>query len=283
MPNATPTLEVMTLNMEHHNDPTELRAMAADLKTMAKMPEFILCQEVRFERHGDATDPEDNTAAVFAKYLGYYCKGTKRTSDSEGIAILSRYPFAHYDSINLKSQTLRILLGFRRVSVMGEFDVPNVGLVRVADTHLTNWEFEGHVRRGQISETMEWVKAREKSVPAAINLFGGDFNAKNNWSEMDQIHNSAQAGGLKYEDHNGTGFTQGFPHGSPSKRIDFIFVAASPARTLQFVGEQLMWKSGLFKADGAHFYPSDHLGVIHTYALNPGAAPNNVRTANVND
>src|SRR6266567_3249515 len=108
-------ISARTLNMEHHDSPAELRAMAEHLKTdLAKVPDFILCQEVLFERHGSKQDPEDSTAAVFAKYLGYYCKGTKRTSDSEGIAILSRYPFAHYDSINLKSQTLRILLGFRR-------------------------------------------------------------------------------------------------------------------------------------------------------------------------
>lgn len=287
MPNAATAanLNVMTLNMEHHNKPDELRAMAADLRAGGKIPDFILCQEVRFERHGDDQDPEDNTAAVFAKYLGYYCKGTKRTSDSEGIAILSRYPFAHYDSINLKSQTLRVLLGFRRVSVMGEFNVPNVGLVRVTDTHLTNWEFEGHVRNKQIAETMQWVDGREKAQPAAVNLFGGDFNAKSNWSEMSQICQKMPGGcNLCFQDHNGTEPTQGM-HGSPSKRIDFIFVAGGGPKTVQFLGEKLLWKSGLLTADGDHFYPSDHLGVIHSYAVNTVAKPAapGVRTATVQE
>src|SRR5438067_1513343 len=95
---AADTLQVMTINLEHHDNPAEMRAMAANLKSMKKVPDFILCQEVYFERRGDKADPEENTAAVFAKYLGYYCKGTKRTSDREGIAIISKYPFDRYDS-----------------------------------------------------------------------------------------------------------------------------------------------------------------------------------------
>src|SRR5206468_1211686 len=191
---------------------------------------------------------------VFANYLGYYCKGTKRTSDREGIAIISKYPFDHYESINLKSQTLRILLGFRRISVMGEFTVPGVGKVRVADTHLTNWEWEGHVRNKQIAETLQWVNDRDRSSPAAVTFFGGDFNAKTQWSEMRQIKTAATAvaaaGGLCFHDYNGTDFTQG-SHGSPNKRIDFIFVACCKSMDagLHFSGEELLWKAGLKLAD----------------------------------
>jgi endonuclease/exonuclease/phosphatase family metal-dependent hydrolase len=265
---AAEGLTVMTINLEHHDKPEEMKAMAENLKTLKRLPDFILCQEVYFERHGSKDHPQDNTAAVFADYLGYYCKGTKRTSDREGIAIISKYPFDYYDSINLKSQTLRILLGFRRVSVMAEFTVPGVGKVRVTDTHLTNWPFETHVRNKQIAETLQWIADREKAAPAALNFFGGDFNAKIDWSEMDQVKLSAAHGSVPYHNFNGSEYTQG-SHGSPDKRIDFIFVAASGPldNVLRFTGEQLLWKEGLHFADGGHFYPSDHLGVIHTYAF----------------
>ena len=286
--NTTPAdnLTVMSINLEHHDKPEEMKAMAANLKTLKRMPDFILCQEVYFERHRTAEHPEDNTAAVFANYLGYYCKGTKRTSDREGIAIISKYPFDHYESINLKSQTLRILLGFRRVSVMGEFTVPGVGKVRVTDTHLTNWEWEGHVRNKQIGETLRWINERDQVAPVAVNFFGGDFNAKTQWSEMRQIKTAPLGtGGCCFKDYNGAEYTQG-SHGSPSKRIDFIFVACckSMDKGLRFGGEQLLWKSGLSLADGGHFYPSDHLGVLHSYALPTTPAPGNgIRTANVSD
>jgi endonuclease/exonuclease/phosphatase family metal-dependent hydrolase len=282
---APRTLEIMTFNMEHHNAPEELRAIAAHLKTdLSQLPDFILCQEVVFSRHTTKDNPEDNTAAILARHLGYYSHGTKRTSDHEGIAIISKYPFDHYESINLKSQTPRILLGFRRVSVMGEFTVPGMGKVRVADTHLTNWEFETFVRRAQIAETLQWVSDREKAAPAAYTFFGGDFNAKINWSEMQLVSTD----GLSYTNNNGTAYSQG-SHGHPSKRIDFIFLAAAQkaAAGLKFAGEQLLWKQGLIDREGSHFYPSDHLAVVQTYAVDPAvmAAMNHstIHTADARD
>jgi len=281
------SLSVMSMNLEHRDKPEEMRAMAENLKTLKRLPDFILCQEVYFERHGSAEHPQDNTAAVLGDYLGYYCKGTKRTSDREGIAILSKYPFDHYESINLKSQTMRLLLGFRRVSIMGEFTVPGVGKVRVTDTHLTNWEFESRVRNRQISQTLGWIAEREKVAPAVLNFFGGDFNAKYNWDEMDPIKFSGIRGGLTYHDYNGSDNTQG-SYGSPNKRIDYIFVAMSGAmeKALRFSGEELLWKDGLKTRAGDHFYPSDHLGVVHSYKLPAVAAPavaGTIRTANAND
>src|SRR5215470_6511740 len=67
------TLTVMTINLEHHDKPEEMKAMADNLKTLKRLPDFILCQEVYFERHGSKDHPQDNTAAVFADYLGYSC------------------------------------------------------------------------------------------------------------------------------------------------------------------------------------------------------------------
>ena len=46
------------------------------------------------------------------------------------------------------------------------------------------------------------------------------------------------------------------------------------------MGEKLMWKEGLRKENKGHFYPSDHLAVIHTYAL-PATVTN--RTASIRD
>jgi endonuclease/exonuclease/phosphatase family metal-dependent hydrolase len=279
-------VDVMTFNMEHHDKPEELRCIAEHLKTdLKKVPDFILCQEVVFQRYATKADPEDNTAAVLARHLGYYCQGTKRTSDHEGIAIISKYPFDHYEAINLKNQTIRLLLGFRRVSVMGEFTVPGLGKVRVADTHLTNWGFETHVRRGQISETLQWVAARQASTPAAFTFFGGDFNAHLNSSEMEQVVAPMAAGTVSYENNNGSSFSQGW-HGHPTQRIDFIFLAAARdvSKGLKFVGEKLLWPEGLMNGE-SHFYPSDHLAVVHTYDVDRSAmaSAKHVRTADVRD
>jgi endonuclease/exonuclease/phosphatase family metal-dependent hydrolase len=265
-PQAPRPFNVMTLNMEHHDKPFELQTVSALLKAdPARAPDFIFCQEVLFNR-GKA---EDSTAAVFAKEMGYYVRGTKRTSDREGIAILSKYPIEYYDSINLKAQTSRLLLGFRRVSTMAETMVPGVGRVRLVNVHFTNWGFEAHVRRDQLKETLEWAAARERKVPAALTFLAGDFNAEPDFAEMALIKDRSVTGPLAFRDSNGSAFSQG-SHGSPDKRIDFIFVSGANIPT--FNGEELMWKDGVPTPDGDRFYLSDHLAVVHHYTLAPAAA-----------
>ncbi len=87
-------LSVLSFNMQHRDKPAQLAVMAERLRSdLAEMPDFILCQEVLFQRPPHKS--HDNTATVLAEALGYYCHGTKRKSDREGVAIISRHPFVH--------------------------------------------------------------------------------------------------------------------------------------------------------------------------------------------
>jgi endonuclease/exonuclease/phosphatase family metal-dependent hydrolase len=267
MRDPAPKLGVVTTNMWHKDRPEELKVVADHLRAEVKGgPDFILCQEVVFNRGG----PQDNTAAVLAANLGFHSRGTKRTSDGEGVAIVSRYPFAHYDALHLASQTSPFLLGFRRVSVMGEFNVPNVGLVRVVNVHFTNWGFEAHVRRNQLRETLEWVGQRERVAPAAITFLGGDFNAKPDSEEMQIVRDFRLPSGIAFRNHNGQEPSMGAP-GDPDKRIDFIFIA-SAADNATFAREALLWKGGLPKAE-PQFFLSDHLPVMHVYSVQRPVRP----------
>ena len=254
-----PSLNVMTINLEHRDRPHELRVAADYMRShLQQLPDFVLCQEVKFERDDELAP---NTAAVLGRELGYDCKGTKRKSDNEGVAIISRFPFLFYDDLHLHAQTSPLLLGFNRVSVMGEFFVPRIGRVRVVNVHFTNWGFEHRIRDKQLAETLHWVDQRQQKVPAAITFFGGDFNAKRDWHEMKQVGGELTA--LNFEDFNGSDPTQGWP-GNPHKRIDFIFVSA--ANRLNFGGEQILFKEKLTDGDSS-FHLSDHCAVLHHYSL----------------
>jgi endonuclease/exonuclease/phosphatase family metal-dependent hydrolase len=274
---AARPLNVMTVNMEHHDRPFELQTIAALMKAEpTKTPDFIFCQEVLFER---GRGKEDSTAAVLAKEMGYHVRGTKRTSDREGIAIVSKYPIEYYDAINLKSQTSRLLLGFRRVSTMAETTVPGVGRVRLVNVHFTNWGFETKVRREQLKETLEWAAKRERQAPAALTFLAGDFNAESDASEMALVKDRSVTGPLAFRGWNGTAPTRG-PKGNPNVRIDFIFVSGPnlPA----FGGEELLWTAGVPTPDGGSFYLSDHVAVMHKYVTapaTPAPAPKTVITA----
>jgi endonuclease/exonuclease/phosphatase family metal-dependent hydrolase len=255
-----PSFDVMTINMWHKDKPHELRVMADYMRAHLKsVPDFILCQEVKFERD-DALAPD--TAAVLARELGYNSRGTRRKSDNEGVAIISRYPFLYYDELHLRAQTSGLLLGFNRVSVMGEFFVPRVGRVRVVNVHFTNWGFEHHIRDKQLAETLQWIDRREARAQAAITFFGGDFNAKQDWDEMKQLGEGATTK-MVFDSYNGVDPTHGSP-GSPKRRIDFIFV--SGANRLLFGGEQILFKDPLGDGDD-RFHLSDHCAVLHRYSL----------------
>lgn len=254
-------LAVMTINLWHKDKPGELKIMAEQLRAEAKqMPDFVMCQEVVFDRG----EPEDSTAAVLANYMGYHCRGTRRTSDNEGVAIVSRFPFQYYAERHLKSQTSPLLLGFRRVSVMGEFMMPNVGRVRVVNVHFTNWEFEHHVRRKQLAETMDWIAERQAAAPAAVTLLGGDFNSKRDWDEMKLLGQAGLDGKPAFRDYNSSEASQGSP-GNPNKRIDYIFISAT-AQPAWLLSEALLWKNGLPRGS-SRFFLSDHLALLHVYAI----------------
>lgn len=266
----TDRLSVITFNMQHRDKPDQLAVMSARLTSdLDETPDFILCQEVLFnraERQG-----EENTAAVLANDLGCFVRGTKRTSDREGVAIISRYPFQYYAERHLKSQTSRFLLGFRRVSVMGEFQVPTVGLVRVVNVHLTNWGFEAHVRHKQLEETLEWMVERDAELRADVVILGGDFNIKPDQDELKLVTEGSLADHFDFRNFNSDAPTRGGA-GHPTYRVDYIFIS-SPRRAVDLTntGDQRLWVEGLTSPQHrSRFWLSDHVPVLHEYRI---AAP----------
>lgn len=259
-PSASSPLAVLTYNLQHETNHKALAVLADHLRwDVERSPDFILCQEVIFP----AGRRQGNAAGQLAEDLGYNCRATKRTSDHEGVAILSRYPFDYYDELHLKARTSTFLLGFRRVSVMGEFLVPDIGRVRVVNVHFAYWNFEHRVRRRQLQETVEWIARREREVPADVTILGGDFNMKPGRDEFAPMLDPQVSAGLVFQNANTEAPTRG-PKGSPNKRIDYIFIAA-PDLSVGCRGETLLFPDGLLYPDGRHRYLSDHVPVLHEY------------------
>jgi endonuclease/exonuclease/phosphatase family metal-dependent hydrolase len=262
-------LSIMTFNMAQRDRPKDFRAVADDLCCKAyESPDFILLQEVLFERD-KKTGPEPNTAAALAADLGYFCRATQRDNDDEGIAILSRYPFVYYEARQLKAQTTKWALGKDRVSVMGEFKVPDVGLVRVTNVHLTNWAASDETRAAQLTETLQWIAARQEAVPADVILLGGDFNTEAGWHEMNVVFDKSITGGLVFRDYNDRSQPTFGKEDSPTKRLDYIFVATPKGYDLKpCMAEEILWRQGLLVPETKrHFMPSDHAAVLQRFAI----------------
>lgn len=267
-------LSVLSFNMHHRDRPNELAVMADRLRSdIAETPDFILLQEVVFGR--SKQEGEENTAAVLANELDYYSRGTKRSSDHEGVAIISRYPFLYYAERQLQHQTSRLLLGFNRVSVMGEFKVPDIGRVRVVNVHFTNWGFEDRVRRGQLTETLQWVAERQRQEPADLIIFGGDFNIEAGWDELNLMHDAVATGGITYVSHNDPSTDTFGSTGNATKRVDYIFIA-QPLHTtgLEYVDEKTLWANGIpLAGTKKRLQLSDHLPVLQEFELQQADAP----------
>jgi endonuclease/exonuclease/phosphatase family metal-dependent hydrolase len=266
---APDQLSVLSFNMQHRDQPQELDVMADYLRGAEGVPDFILCQEVLFDR--SFLDVPASTAAVLGGELGFFTRGTQRHGNREGVAIVSRYPFIYYDELHLKARSSVFVPGFRRVSVMGEFTVPLVGRVRVVNTHLTNWPMEGGIRLRQLQETLDWVTARQQDVPAEVTILGGDLNATREKPELAPIADPRWAGAKVLCDGNTDLATFG-ANGRAYKRIDYIF-AAAPGGGITMLDERVLFADGLWRRDGsARFWISDHLPVLHEYALAPRTA-----------
>jgi endonuclease/exonuclease/phosphatase family metal-dependent hydrolase len=267
------SLSVMQYNMHRRDRPNELQVVAADLRDrVAEVPDFILLQEVMHERDEDK-GTEINTAIVFAKELGYCCRSTQRNTDREGSAIISRYPFAYYEARQLKAQTSKWALGQNRISIMGEFQVPNVGLVRVVNVHFTNWGYADDVRGAQLQETLEWIAARQREHPASAIILGGDFNAVPSGSELDVIRDTAITGGLVFHDYNDHSTPTFGKEDGVRRRLDYIFIATPSRTALTCTGEECLWPNALvIPTTGHRFVPSYHKAVVHRYRIGPATA-----------
>ncbi len=261
-------LSVLSFNMQHRDRPRALAVLADRLRSdVTETPDFILLQEVMFNR--SSRKGEDNTAAVLANELDYFSRGTKRTSDREGLAIISRYPFLYYAERHLKHQTSRALLGFNRVSVMGEFRVPEIGRVRVVNVHFTNWGFEERIRRGQLAETLHWIADRQAEVPADLIILGGDFNIEPTWSELELVYDTVETRGITYRCYNDPQTDTFGPTGKPRKRVDYIFIAEPVKPTgMVHLQERTLWSGGIvLNGSNERLHLSDHLPVLHEYRV----------------
>lgn len=261
-------LSVLTWNTKHRDVPIQLAAVAEEFKrTFSKQqPDFILLQEVVFDR--PASKGQDNTAAALAEQIGYQVRGEARDGGAEGVAILSRHPFEYFDHLHITARDALLSGGFPRVSVMGEFNMPGVGRVRVVNLHLTQRLSQSDIRRQQLQETLDWMARREKEVKADVIILGGDFNCEIDAPEIALMRDVNACGGLTFVDHNSRTPTSG-KLGDPFERIDYVFIA-SPMRSVSSIGEAVLWRDGVPTADGSgHFHPSDHLPMLQVYSIGP--------------
>ena len=171
-------LKILTLNLHCYQEEQQSDKFSRIAKAINDLNADIVClQEVGEPWNGGNGDWRLNAARIIKDQLiqPYHYHGDWShvgfEKYREGIAILSKYPFVSRDSGYVSPIQDFNNINSRKV-VMGQVDVPYMGLVNVFSVHLSWWE-AGF--REQLDNLMGWAEHRHCG-PVAATFLCGDFN-----------------------------------------------------------------------------------------------------------
>ena len=172
------TLKAMTLNLHTYQEAEQQRKFTQIARAIGELAVDIVClQEVGEHWNDGAGDWASNAARIINDQLPrpYHLHtdwshlGFDRYR--EGLAILSRHPFAYTDSGYVSDQQDPFDIHSRKV-VMAQIRVPHMGLVNVYSAHLS-WPADGFYP--QFERLQQWAETRQTPEVAGT-LLCGDFN-----------------------------------------------------------------------------------------------------------
>jgi maltose 6'-phosphate phosphatase len=225
-------LKVLTLNLHCYQEEQQHDKFARIARAINDLDADVVClQEVGELWNDGHGDWQSNAARIIKDQLAqpyhYHGDWSHRGFEKyrEGVAILSKFPFVSRDSGYISPVQDPNNINSRRV-VMGQVDVPYLGLVNIFSVHLSWWD-SGF--REQLKNLVGWAEHRH-SDPVAATLLCGDFN------------NPARSEGYclateKYEDQ----FLKANPAVARNhdQRIDYIF--ARKGSRLQAVSARMLF------------------------------------------
>lgn len=212
--------------------------------------DFVYLQELQGDN--TPTSPEKLIAqSLGLRYTRFISKGGK--TSGQGSALLSRYPFLFAD---YKVFGHRGFIDSNRVMLAGAIEHPRLGVVWFINVHLAPFPHMVRARRGQIREVLEWIEEKKQSPgvkkPNLI-VFGGDFNAEPDWSEIELVLESG------FQGHNAPNIMTW----KDKIRVDYFFLQSSDSLVLSKHFEKKMF----WHADNPKANLSDHAGIWHRYCF----------------
>ncbi len=262
-------VKVMTVNLRHDADQWRRRfSLIAD--EIARLdPDIIGLQEIEI-----ADDQADRLNDLLEErgHARYHVHAKRKSGISgyfsgEGVGIMSRWPIAEKHHVDL---------GEMRVGVVARVAYPSGGFIDVANTHLQHGGGpDGDATRDDQARRM--VQLVDRNDDCHPTVLTGDMNATENAPALQRF----RAAGFvdSYREVHGattpeTGNTstvvlgEGAFEQNPGARIDFVLGRPAGGRTVTAVESVVCFMN--HAAEG--FYPSDHFGVMTTYAMKLGGA-----------
>ncbi|MBF0286325.1 MAG: endonuclease/exonuclease/phosphatase family protein [SAR324 cluster bacterium] len=173
-------LTILILNLHCYQEKNQNFKLQQIAKAIQDLDIDIICfQEVAENWNDGNGDWESNSAKIIWEHVG---KPYKLYTDfshlgfdryREGVAILSKFPFLAKDSKYISDSDDIYSIHSRKV-VMGQVEVPGMGVINVFSVHASWWE-DGF--QNQFENLRAWAKSKHSSEVVASFLCG-DFNIK---------------------------------------------------------------------------------------------------------
>jgi maltose 6'-phosphate phosphatase len=173
-------LKVLTLNLHTYQEERQDFKFSQIARAINELDIDLVClQEVGENWNHGGGDWNSNAAKIICERLDrkyhLYTDWSHLGFDRyrEGLAILSRFPFRYTESRYL-SDSRDVYSIHTRKALLGQVDVPYLGLINIFSAHLSWWE-DGF--RTQFDTLAAWANASHTPAVAAT-LLCGDFNIK---------------------------------------------------------------------------------------------------------
>ena len=171
-------LRVMTLNLHCYQEDRQDEKLSRIARAIRDLHIDVVClQEVGEAWNDGRGDWNTNAAKLIRDRLGdpySVCADWSHLGFGkyrEGVAIVSRYPFAAQDA-KYVSTTQDVYTIHARKAVMAQIKVPYFGTINVFSAHLSWWE---NGFREQFENLRRWAESKQTPDVAAT-LLCGDFN-----------------------------------------------------------------------------------------------------------
>jgi endonuclease/exonuclease/phosphatase family metal-dependent hydrolase len=269
----TDQFRILSFNLWREDTHDRLPSFAAALhaeRPFTELPDVILVQESLEQlEHVDGS-----TAQFLGRLLGMKTNFRKRSSDNEGVAVLTR---SEVREVSWKELSYEPSDPYRRLALAVSYEDPRLGRVVALTLHLASERRHAALREKQIQDLWDFIRSF-KNVDTLI--VGGDFNAHPKDPEMLAFAAEwKRFGSWKFrhaelpETPSWAPVQEGADFSSPTaERLDYIFVASR--KKLRFVGERALYSQKVPSSPRVmrekkldKVFVSDHLPIEQIYSL----------------
>ncbi|WP_146650980.1 endonuclease/exonuclease/phosphatase family protein [Labilithrix luteola] len=253
------TVKVMTLNLRHDEDQWRRRFELVADEIARLEPDIIGLQEVEIDVQ---QAPALNELVASRGKRRYQIYQETKPAGGEGVAIMTRFPILWHDHLPMRDN---------RVSVFVRVRHPSGSDIDVVDTHLSVGT-ESTVMSARVEQALDTVRLANRNLACNPTFFTGDLNSGERELPLERLKEAGFVDSYAFLHGSPTPLdgntsdlvlADGAFEQHPQERIDFVLSRGAGQCSVSPVKSEVCFRNH----DDKGFYPSDHFGVMTTFAV----------------